>query len=306
MVSRYGCVAFASALDQVGPLAQSAVDCGYLLSAIAGKDEYDQTSINSPSFSPIGEHSSVKGKRLAIISELTRSNADPETLAAVKRAAEWFEDAGATVEEISLPTLKYAVPAYYLISSAEASANLSRFDGVRYGYRPSNPQSYEELVTKSRGEGFGWEVKRRIMLGCYALCSGYYDDYYKRAVRLAALIRTEYAAAFVKFDALLSPVSPNPAFPIGQAPTDPTILYLADICTVSASLAGLPALSTPCGYTLKGLPIGLMITGNHWKDGDILSMADAFEREFNRKSPPDFSDLTKQKDSKIHRKEESA
>lgn len=286
MVSRYGCVAFASALDQVGPIATSAQDCAYLLSAIAGKDDYDQTSQNSPSFAPKALEANVAGKRFGLIKELMdESLVEAETVEAVKRAALWFQRNGATVDEVSLPLLKYAVPSYYLISSAEASANLSRFDGVRYGYRPKNPATYDELVTHSRHEGFGWEVKRRVMLGCYALCSGYYDDYYKRATRLANVIRSDYARAFETFDALISPTSPNAAFPFDDVPSDPSQLYLADVCTVSAALAGLPAVSTPCGYTGAGLPVGLMITGDAWGDANILSYAAAFEGEFERRTP---------------------
>ncbi|MDR2648132.1 MAG: Asp-tRNA(Asn)/Glu-tRNA(Gln) amidotransferase subunit GatA [Clostridiales bacterium] len=282
-VSRYGCVAFASSLDQIGPIASSAKDCALLLTAIEGKDTRDQTSTEGP---PARIRDvSLKGKRLGLIEELIVGDVEDETLAAVESAALWYEKQGAFVESVSLPMLKYAVPAYYLISSAEASANLSRFDGVRYGYRPANPESYESLVSGSRRDAFGWEVKRRIMLGSYALCSGYYDDYYKRAVRLADVIRSEYDKAFETYDALLSPVSPMAAFTFDNIPTDPARLYLADICTVSAALAGLPALSTPCGYTGNGLPVGLMITGARWDDYGILSLADAFERAFNRKRP---------------------
>jgi aspartyl-tRNA(Asn)/glutamyl-tRNA(Gln) amidotransferase subunit A len=284
-VSRYGCVAFASSLDQIGPIASSAKDCALMLSAISGKDPRDQTSAESPSALNSLEPVSLKGKRLGLIEELTAGNVEPETRAAVEKAAAWYENQGAAVETISLPMLKHAVPSYYLISSAEASANLSRFDGVRYGYRPINPESYEALVSNSRRDAFSWEVKRRIMLGSYALCSGYYDAYYKRAVRLADVIRREYDKAFERYDALLSPVSPMAAFAFDNLPTDPAQLYLADICTVSAALAGLPALSTPCGYTENGLPIGLMITGARWNDYGILSLADAFEREFIRIKP---------------------
>jgi aspartyl-tRNA(Asn)/glutamyl-tRNA(Gln) amidotransferase subunit A len=285
MVSRYGCVAFASSLDQIGPIAESASDCAQLLAAIAGPDKNDQTSQNSPSFAGGIQAASLSGKHLAIIAEFDSDAVDTETRAAIKRAAAWFEHAGAVVDEISLPMLKHAVPAYYLISSAEASANLSRFDGVRYGYRPAHISTYDELITRSRAEGFGWEVKRRIMLGSYALCSGYYDDYYKRAIRLAGVIRNEYAGAFKTYDALLSPVSPTAAFPFDHMPADPAQLYLADVCTVSAPLAGLPACSTPCGYTEKGLPIGLMLTGARWDDGTVLSLAAAYESEFERREP---------------------
>jgi aspartyl-tRNA(Asn)/glutamyl-tRNA(Gln) amidotransferase subunit A len=281
LVSRYGCVAFASSLDQIGPIANSAQDCALLLSAISGSDINDQTSFRSPGFEITS--SELKGKKLGIISELIGEDVDASTREAVICASAWYEKNGAEIEYISLPMLKYAVPAYYLISSAEASANLSRFDGVRYGYRP-DAKSYEELITQSRRIGFGWEVKRRILLGCYALCSGYYDDYYKKAVALAMEIQEEYSKAFDTFDALLSPVSPTTAFEFDKVPDNPAQLYLADICTVSAALAGLPAVSTPCGYA-DGLPVGLMITGKRWDDAGVLKLAAAFEAEFDKKPP---------------------
>ncbi|MDR1438968.1 MAG: Asp-tRNA(Asn)/Glu-tRNA(Gln) amidotransferase subunit GatA [Clostridiales bacterium] len=293
LVSRYGCVAFASSLDQVGPLAQSAEDCAAVLDAISGPDAHDQTTHSPPAPARAGGGQamgarfgeSLRGKRIGIIAELMGGEVDPEVLACVAAAAKWFEGAGASVEQASLPMLRHAVPAYYLISSAEASANLSRFDGVRYGRRAEGAAGYGELVARSRAEGFGREVKRRILLGAYALCSGYYDAYYKRAVHLAGIVRAQYAEAFKSYDALLSPVSPTAAFEAGKVPDDPAQVYVADICTVSASLAGLPSVSTPCGYTRGGLPVGLMITGRRWDDALVLALAGAFEREFARRKP---------------------
>jgi aspartyl-tRNA(Asn)/glutamyl-tRNA(Gln) amidotransferase subunit A len=301
MVSRYGCVAFASSLDQVGPLGLSAKDCAQLLAAVAGADGHDQTSQHSTGLfaerSSAGMADDFMNSRyeqfpekapeihLGVVKELLGESVEPETRQAVLNAAEWYRNAGCQVSEISIPILEHAVPAYYLISSAEASANLSRFDGVRYGHRINKPSSYEDLVEKSRAEGFGWEVKRRILLGSYALCSGYYDDYYIKATRLANALRSEYSRLFETYDAILSPASPMAAFAFDAVPEDPAQLYLADICTVGAALAGLPSLSTPCGLTSDGLPIGLMMTGSRWSDSKILCLADAFERSFKRPAP---------------------
>ncbi|MDR3238661.1 MAG: Asp-tRNA(Asn)/Glu-tRNA(Gln) amidotransferase subunit GatA [Clostridiales bacterium] len=304
-VSRYGCVAFASSLDQIGPIAACAADCELLLQAVAGRDEHDQTSFRADQRNRVRNRvrnrseiktnaASLQGVKLGLIEELLGENVAEETRRAVLHAAAWYENAGAVVETVSLPALDYAVPAYYLISSAEASANLSRFDGVRYGHRTEKPAHYEELIAKTRAEGFGWEVKRRVLLGSYALCSGYYDDYYMKAVRLAGALREQYARAFETYDALLSPASPTAAFPKDNIPDDPAQLYLADVCTVSAPLAGLPSLSTPCGYTAKGLPIGLMITGARWADHWILSLADCFEQSFDRRDPPMAAEMQKE------------
>ncbi|MDR2046579.1 MAG: Asp-tRNA(Asn)/Glu-tRNA(Gln) amidotransferase subunit GatA [Clostridiales bacterium] len=284
LVSRYGCVAFASSLDQIGPIAGNAEDCAAVLEAICGKDARDPTSA-AAAFSAAALDTELKGKRIGIIKELTGAEVDKEVAAAVTAAAEWYERAGADVGEVSLPMLAHAVPIYYLISSAEASSNLAKFDGVRYGYRSDGVPNFYGMISKSRAEGFGWEVKRRIMLGSYALCSGYYDDYYKRAVRLCGVIRAQYKEAFAGYDMLLSPVAPTTAYPYDRLPDDPAQMYLADICTVSAALAGLPALSTPCGYDVNGMPIGLMITGGRFRDAEILGAARLFEKEFRRMPP---------------------
>ncbi|MDR3263025.1 MAG: Asp-tRNA(Asn)/Glu-tRNA(Gln) amidotransferase subunit GatA [Clostridiales bacterium] len=283
-VSRSGCIAFASSLDQIGPLADTADDCAALLTATAGRDIYDQTTADK-TFDLKKSDKGIKGKRFGLIKELMGKEVDKDVSAAVKKAAEWFINAGAVVEEVSLPMLTHAVPIYYLISSAEAASNLAKFDGVRYGFRPEKTLNFFDMISKSRDEGFGWEVKRRIMLGSYALCSGYYDDYYKRAIKLCGIIKSQYAEAFKKYDALLSPVAPTTAYPFDKLPDDPAQMYLADICTVSAALAGLPSLSTPCGYDKDGMPIGLMITGKRFDDAAVLSAAGAYEKEFVRKPP---------------------
>ncbi|MDR1940570.1 MAG: Asp-tRNA(Asn)/Glu-tRNA(Gln) amidotransferase subunit GatA [Clostridiales bacterium] len=286
LVPRYGCVAFASSLDQVGPLAASAKDCAAVLGVISGKDEYDQTSSERVFFSSDVSAEKIKGKRLGVIKELMGAEVNREVASAVRAAADCYRTLGADIIEVSLPMLTHAVPIYYLISSAEAASNLAKFDGVRYGYRPDKPSDFYDMISKSRAEAFGWEVKRRIMLGSYALCSGYYDDYYKRAVTLCGIIKKQYAEAFGLCDALLSPVAPTTAYPFDKIPDDPAQMYLADICTVSAALAGLPSASTPCGYDADGMPIGLMITGKRFDDAFVLSAADAYERQFKPKKPP--------------------
>jgi aspartyl-tRNA(Asn)/glutamyl-tRNA(Gln) amidotransferase subunit A len=249
---------------------------------ISGADAHDQTSVKKDFAYGGMKRSGLKGKKLGVIAELTGAEIQKETLDKVNEAIAWYRNAGAVVETVSLPLLKYAVPAYYLISSAEASANLSRFDGIRYGHRAKSSSGFNDLISESRAEGFGWEVKRRIMLGSYALCSGYYDAYYKKAKHLVSLVREAYAAAFERYDALLSPVAPSVAYRFDAMPDSPVAMYVADICTVSAPLAGLPALSAPCGYTDEGLPVGLMITARRWDDAGILSLAEAFESEFKR------------------------
>lgn len=279
-VSRYGCVAFASSLDQIGPIANSAKDCASILSVISGDGINDQTSVKN-SFKADGIFDeSIKGKKIGIISELMGDELSEDVRVATENAIRWYKDNGAIIEHISLPMLKYAVPAYYLISSAEASANLSRFDGIRYGHRNKESSIYNDIICKSRAEGFGWEVKRRIMLGSYALCSGYYDAYYKKAIQLTNVVKAEYLQAFIQYDALLSPVFPTVAPKFDDIPADPAKVYIADICTVSAALAGIPSISTPCGYDKNGMPIGLMITGNRFEDGKILNFADKFESDF--------------------------
>lgn len=282
-VSRYGVVALASSLDQVGPLARSAQDCAALLGAIAGVDARDMTTqrIDLGAFTA---DAPPQKKKIAVVEELMGGDIDGETRAAVERATDWYRGAGWQVERVSLPLLKHAVAAYYLISSAEAASNLARFDGVRFGFCEDGA-SYREQLERTRATGFGREVKRRILLGTYALGEAECADCYATAQKLVSLLAAQYDEVFESYDALLSPVSPAAAYRFDAAPDDPAGAYAADVCTVGAALAGLPAISTPCGYDKDGLPIGLMITANRFADSAALSLAAAFEREFARREP---------------------
>lgn len=282
-VSRYGLVAFASSLDQIGPIARSAEDCALLLSAIAGKDSNDGTmkAAENNYTSKIG--ASLKGMTIGLPKEFFGEGCEDEVKALVLSAARRYEEMGCTIKEVSLPSLKYAVAAYYLISSAEAASNLSRYDGIKFGYRSQNGDSYEELIKNTRREGFGAEVKRRIMLGNYALSSGYYDAYYKKAVQIRGQLRDEYAGIFDACDMILTPTAPSAAYRIGQQDQSPVELYVGDICTVTVNIAGLPAISTPCGYTAEGLPVGMSLIGRAFDEATIIGAADAFERGFERK-----------------------
>lgn len=285
-VSRYGLIAFASSLDQIGPIAKSAEDCAILLNAITDYDPRDATCVQPNCFDykeKIG--ASVKGLKIALPKEFFAQGISEEVKVSVLNAAKRFESIGAQILETSMPSLKYAIPAYYLISSAEASSNLARFDGVKYGYRTSTGGNYEDMLTKTRAEGFGSEVKRRILLGTYALSSGYYDAYYKKAVALREIIREDYNKIFQSSDAILTPTAPTTAFGMDDNQNDPVKMYLADICTVTVNIAGLPAISTTCGYDKKGLPIGMSLVGKAFDELTILQLADAFEREFERKDP---------------------
>lgn len=284
-VSRFGLVAFASSLDQIGPIASSARDCALVLDAIAGKDPRDSTSIGmkGSAGSLIGQD--VKGLRIAIPKEFYGEGLDPRIKSAVLAAADVYRAMGAEIVDVSMPSLPYAIPAYYLISSSEASSNLARFDGVKYGYRTTEAGSYVDMVKRTRAEGFGEEVKRRILLGTYALSSGYYDAYYKKAVLLRERIKREYAAIFESCDAVLTPTTTDPAFCIGEREDDPVKMYLSDIYTVAVNIAGLPAVNTTCGYTEAGLPMGMSIVGPAWGESRILQLADAFEQGFTRQVP---------------------
>lgn len=284
VVSRYGLVAFASSLDQIGPIARSAEDCAILLKAIAGADRNDGTLKSIPSCdytSKIG--ASFKGMTIGLPKEFFGDGISDEVREIVMNAAKSYEDMGCTIKEVSLPSLKYAVAAYYLISSAEAASNLSRYDGIKFGYRSGNGESYEELIKNTRREGFGDEVKRRIMLGNYALSSGYYDAYYKKAVQIRGKIRDEYADIFKSCDMILTPTTPSPAYKIGQNDQSPVELYVGDICTVTVNISGLPAISTPCGYTADGMPVGMSLIGKAFDEATIIGAADAFEKGFEKK-----------------------
>lgn len=283
-VSRYGLIAFASSLDQIGPIARSARDCGILLNAIAGYDENDATSKKqSPADYTALLGSSLSGKVIGLPKEFFEAGLDDAVKAAVLAAAKRYEEMGCTLKEVSLPSLKYAVAAYYLISSAEAASNLSRFDGIKYGHRSAQGCTYNELIKNSRREGFGEEVKRRIMLGNYALSSGYYDAYYNKAVKIRGKLKAEYDAILNTCDCILTPTAPTTAYPVGQQENDPVKMYSADICTVTANISGLPAISTTCGYDLAGLPIGMSITGRAFHEAGIIAVADAFEQTFERR-----------------------
>ena len=284
-VSRYGLVAFASSLDQIGPICADTRDCAIMLNSICGADPHDSTSarIPTPDFTEkIG--TSISGMRIALPKEFFSDDIDSEVKQSVLNAAKNLENQGAILTECSFPGLKYAVQAYYLIACAEAASNLSRFDGIKYGFRGEG-NSFEELITDSRSKGFGEEVKRRILLGNYALSSGYYDAYYKKALALRQEIINEYDRIFSDADVILTPTAPTAAYRIGAQDNDPVKMYTADICTVTVNIAGLPAISTPCGYTSDGLPIGMSLVGRRFDEQTILQCADAFERDFSTVAP---------------------
>lgn len=283
-VSRYGLIAFASGLDQIGVCADSAEDTALVLDVICGKDVNDGTSSEKAKGNYTAQiGSSLKGRKIGIPKEFFGEGISDEVRTAVMKAAEFYRDAGCELVEVSMPSLKYAVSAYYLISSAEAASNLSRFDGIKYGYRAEDAASYAELIKKTRSEGFGDEVKRRILLGNYALCSGYYDAYYNNASRIRNKLIAEYAAIFDVCDVILTPTAPTTAYKIGQQENDPVKMYLADICTVTVNIAGLPAISTPCGYGSDGMPIGMSLVGKAFDEAQIIAFADAYERVFERR-----------------------
>lgn len=279
-VSRYGLVAFASSLDQIGPLTRTVEDNALVLQAIISQDQRDTTSLVHPNPDFLaGLEKGVQGLRIALPKEYFAPGIAPEIRQAVKKAAASFEKMGAKVGEASLPTLEYALPAYYVISSAEASSNLSRFDGVRYGYRSENASSLEELYKNTRSEGFGEEVKRRILLGTFVLSAGYYDAYYKKAQQVRSLVCRDFEQVFSQWDLILSPVAPTTAYRLGEKRENPLEMYQGDLCTVPVNIAGLPALSMPCGFDGEGLPIGMQIIGKHFREDLIYQAAQAFEKE---------------------------
>jgi len=282
LVSRYGLVAFASSLDQIGPIGKTVEDCAIILDGICGQDPKDGTSLSYEAGASYASAVSggIKGYKIGLPKEYLTEGLNSEVRNALYKSIETLERLGAKVEEFSMPSLKHAVPAYYLMSSAEASSNLSRYDGVKYGYRAEGCRSFNELIGRSRAEGFGREVKRRILLGTYALASGYYDAYYKKALKLRTLISQGFDEAFSKYDVVLHPTTPETAFKLGQNTDDPLSMYLADIYTVSANIAGLPSISLPCGYDANGLPIGLSFTGKPLGEREILRAAATFEADF--------------------------
>ena len=283
-VSRWGLIAFASSLDQIGVIAKSAEDTGYMLEGIYGYDENDATSSKKSE----GNYNSLIGSdvsklKIGVPKEFFSDGLNDEVKTAVLNAVEYYKKLGCEIVDVSLPSLEYAVSAYYLISSAEAASNLSRFDGIKYGLRSGLGEDFNDLIKNSRREGFGQEVKRRIMLGNYALCSGYYDAYYKNATRIRTQIRNEYADIFSKCDVMLTPTAPTTAYKIGEQENDPVKMYLADIYTVTVNIAGLPAISTTCGYDSKGLPIGMSLIGKAFDEKTIIAVCDRFEKDFERK-----------------------
>jgi aspartyl-tRNA(Asn)/glutamyl-tRNA(Gln) amidotransferase subunit A len=286
-VSRFGLVAFASSLDQIGPITRNVEDNAYLLQAISGLDPMDSTSANVevPNFAA-ALTGDVKGLKIAVPKEYLGEGVQESVRESVLNALKVLEGQGAVWEEVSLPHSKYALAAYYLISSSEASANLARFDGVRYGYRTPDAENLLDLYKKTRAEGFGDEVKRRIMLGTFALSSGYYDAYYKKAQKVRTLIKQDFEQVFEKYDVIIGPTTPTPAFKIGEKIEDPLTMYVNDILTIPVNLAGVPGISVPCGFD-GGLPLGLQIIGKHFDEATVYRVAHAFEQatDYHKQKP---------------------
>ena len=279
LVSRFGLIAFASSLDQIGSFTKDVTDCAIVLNAIAGYDKMDSTSVDADKTDytkALGLP--LKGMKVGVPKQYLESGIQSEIREAVENAIKVYEMLGAECEECSLPLSKFALPAYYLISSAEASSNLARFDGIKYGYRAEEYHGLADLYERTRSEGFGEEVKRRIMLGTYALSSGYYDAYYKKAQQVRGLIKRDFAACFEKYDVLLTPTTPTTAYKFGEK-SDPVAMYMGDICTVAVNIAGLPAISIPAGLDKKGMPIGIQLIANSFDERKLLTAAFAYERE---------------------------
>ena len=279
-VSRYGLLAFGSSLDQIGPISWSVRDAALVLNVIAGADPADATAVAEPvpDFTAALD-GTLSGLRLGVPRRLLQEGVDPEVRTLFDAAVERLRAGGASVSDVELPHAQYAIPVYYLVATAEASSNLARYDGVRYGYRTARADTLRHMYTRTRDEGFGPEVKRRIMLGTYVLSAGYYDAYYLKAQQVRTLIRGDYDRAFAHVDVVVMPTTPTPAFRLGEKVDDPLQMYLADVFTVSANLSGLPALSVPCGFTPAGLPVGLQLTGRMFDEGALLRVGDAYERE---------------------------
>ena len=278
LVSRVGLIAFASSLDQIGPFTRTVEDSALLLGALAGHDPLDSTSVNVPLPHYRAELKARKGPwRLGIPKEYFAEGLDPEVGAAVQKAIDFYRGLGCEIKEVSLPHTKYAVGVYYIIATAECSSNLARYDGIRYGHRSKEATDALDIYFKSRAEGFGAEVKRRIILGTYVLSSGYYDAYYLRAQKVRTLIRQDFLNAYEEVDAILTPTSPTPAFKKGEKAADPLSMYLSDIYTIGVNLAGLPGMSIPCGFSSNGLPIGLQLIGRPFEEADLLAVANAYD-----------------------------
>ena len=288
VVSRYGMIAFASSLDQAGPMAASAEDCALLLNTMAGYDERDSTSLDRP----VEDYTRdlvqpLAGLRIGLPKEFFGAGCDPEVMAAVQEALAEYRKLGATTVEVSLPNSHLSVPAYYVIAPAEASSNLSRFDGVRYGYRAPEYSDLNDMYQKSRAQGFGAEVKRRILIGAYVLSHGYYDAYYLQAQRIRRLIANDFTEAFKSCDVIMGPTSPSTAFKLGEKAADPVQMYLSDIYTIAVNLAGLPGMSVPCGFA-GGLPVGLQLVGNYFAESRLLNVAHQYQvaTDWHRRTSP--------------------
>jgi aspartyl-tRNA(Asn)/glutamyl-tRNA(Gln) amidotransferase subunit A len=280
-VSRYGLVAFGSSLDQIGVFGKTAKNVAEVLQVIAGHDPLDATTADIPVPDYVGElGSDIKGKKIGVPRELFGAGLDDEVRGAVEAAIENYRSMGVEVVDVELPHAKYGIAVYYIIATAEASSNLARFDGVRYGFRAENAHELRAMYKKTREEGFGPEVKRRIMLGTYVLSSGYYDAYYAKAQKVRTLLRQDYKTAFAECDAIIMPTSPTTAFKIGEKSDDPLAMYLNDIYTVSANLAGVPGISVPCAVSSEGLPIGLQLIGDYWSESALLNLSAAYENSF--------------------------
>ena len=291
LVSRYGLVAFASSLDQIGPITKDVYDSAMLLNIITGHDERDTTSSNQEKIDYTKcLKNDVKGLKIGVPKEFFGEGINEEVKESLEKAIETYKELGAEVEEFSLDIAKYSLATYYIIACAEASSNLGRFDGIRYGYRAKEFKDLKDLYKKSRSEGFGQEVKRRIILGTYVLSSGYYDAYYKKAQQVRTLVMNEFNKAFEKYDVLLTPTSPTVAFDIGSKSNNPLEMYLADICTVSVNIGGLPGISIPCGVDKSNMPIGMQLIGNKFQEGIILNAAYTFEQKtkFRENYKPTF------------------
>ena len=288
-VPRYGLIAFASSLDQIGPITKDVMDAGLMMNVLAGHDPRDSTSADEPvpDFTRVFKKKDVKKLKIGVPLEFFAEGLDPEVNDAVREALSVFEELGGTIQEVSLPHTGVAVATYYIVATAEASSNLARYDGVKYGFRAKESLDLLEMYRRTRQEGFGPEVKRRIMLGTYALSSGYYDAYYAKAQAVRTLIRRDFDQAFQDVDLIVTPVMPTTAFRLGEKIEDPLQMYLSDLYTISASLAGIPAISLPCGLSRKGLPIGMQILGRHFEEGVVLRAARAYElaTDWHKKRP---------------------
>jgi aspartyl-tRNA(Asn)/glutamyl-tRNA(Gln) amidotransferase subunit A len=278
-VSRFGLIAFASSLDQIGPFTKDVEDCAIMMNVLAGYDPKDSTSVPEgvPNYRDFINRD-VEGWTVGVPKEYFSEGIDPEVLSAVQESIRVLEKAGASCIEVSLPHSEYCIAVYYIVATAEASSNLARYDGVKYGFRDGDNRDLIEMYKKTRSEGFGAEVKRRIMLGTYALSSGYYDAYYKKASQVRGLIKQDFDKAFQKCDAIITPTAPTPAFRIGEKMDDPMQMYLSDIFTISTNLAGIPGIVVPCGYTKEGLPIGLQFLAGHFQEGRLIQIASAYEK----------------------------